>query len=32
MRVQRTLPHTKVNITLLRDGQKIVVPVTLGKN
>jgi membrane-associated protease RseP (regulator of RpoE activity) len=32
MRVRRTLPHTKVNITLFRDGQKIVVPVTLGKN
>ena len=32
MRVRRTLPHTKVNIRLLRDGQKMVIPVTLGKN
>ena len=32
MRVRRTLPHTKVNIKLLRDGQKMVIPVTLGKN
>lgn len=32
MRVRRTFPHTKVNITLLRDGQKMVIPVTLGRN
>jgi len=32
MRVQRTLPHAKVNIGLVRDGQKTVIPVTLGKN
>jgi S1-C subfamily serine protease len=32
MRVRRTLPHTKVNITLIRDGQKMLIPVTLGKN
>jgi membrane-associated protease RseP (regulator of RpoE activity) len=30
-RVRRTLPHTKVNVTLLRAGQKMVIPVTLGK-
>ena len=32
MRVRRTLPHTKVDITLLREGQKMIIPVTLGKN
>ena len=31
-RVRRTLPHTKVNIALLREGQKMIIPVTLGKN
>lgn len=32
MRVRRTLPHTKIDITLLRDGQKMIIPVTLGRN
>lgn len=32
MRVRRTLPYTTVNIALLRDGQKMVVPVKIGKN
>jgi membrane-associated protease RseP (regulator of RpoE activity) len=31
MRVRRTLPYTTVNITVLRDGKKIVVPVKIGK-
>jgi membrane-associated protease RseP (regulator of RpoE activity) len=31
MRVRRTIPYTTVNITVLRDGQKIVVPVRIGK-
>jgi len=31
MRVRRTVPYTTVNITLIRDGQKIVVPVKIGK-
>lgn len=32
MRVRRTIPYTTVNIALLRDGQKMVVPVKIGKN
>jgi membrane-associated protease RseP (regulator of RpoE activity) len=32
MRVKRTIPYTTVNIALLRDGKKIVIPVKLGKN
>jgi len=32
MRVRRTIPYTVVNITLLRAGQKMVVPVKIGKN
>ena len=31
MRVRRTIPYTTVNITLLRDGQKLVIPVKIGK-
>jgi S1-C subfamily serine protease len=31
MRVRRTIPYTTVNITVVRDGQKIVVPVKIGK-
>jgi hypothetical protein len=31
MRVRRTVPYTTVNITLVREGQKIVVPVKIGK-
>ena len=31
-RVRRALPHTSVNITVLREGQRLVIPVTLGKN
>jgi serine protease Do len=31
MRVRRTVPYTTVNITLIREGQKIVVPVKIGK-
>jgi S1-C subfamily serine protease len=31
MRVRRTVPYTPVNITVIRDGQKIVVPVKIGK-
>jgi serine protease Do len=31
-RVRRTIPYTTVNITLLRDGQKMVIPVKIGKN
>ena len=31
MRVRRTIPYTTVNITVLRDGKKIVVPVKIGK-
>jgi len=31
MRVRRTVPYTTVNITVIRDGQKIVVPVKIGK-
>jgi membrane-associated protease RseP (regulator of RpoE activity) len=31
MRVRRTIPKTTVNITLLRDGQKMVIPVRIGK-
>jgi S1-C subfamily serine protease len=31
MRVRRTIPYTTVNITLLRDLQKIVIPVKIGK-
>jgi len=31
MRVRRTIPYTLVNITLLRDGQKTVIPVKIGK-
>jgi membrane-associated protease RseP (regulator of RpoE activity) len=31
MRVRRTIPYTTVNITLLRDGQKMVIPVKIGK-
>ena len=31
-RVRRTLPYTTVNIALLRDGQKMVIPVKVGKN
>jgi hypothetical protein len=31
MRVQRTVPYTTVNITVLRDGQKLVIPVRIGK-
>jgi len=30
-RVRRAVPHASVNITVLRDGQKLVIPVTLGK-
>jgi S1-C subfamily serine protease len=31
MRVRRTIPYTTVNITLLREGQKMVIPVRIGK-
>ena len=31
-RVRRAIPHTSVNITVLREGQRLVIPVTLGKN
>ncbi len=31
MRVRRTIPYTTVNITVLRDGQKMVIPVRIGK-
>ena len=31
MRVRRTIPYTTVNIALLREGKKIVVPVKIGK-
>ncbi|HYX28169.1 MAG TPA: PDZ domain-containing protein [Pyrinomonadaceae bacterium] len=31
MRVRRTIPYTTVNITLLREGQKMVIPVKIGK-
>jgi membrane-associated protease RseP (regulator of RpoE activity) len=31
MRVRRTVPYSNVNITLLRDGLKMVVPVRIGK-
>ena len=31
MRVRRTIPYTTVNITVLRDGKKVVVPVNIGK-
>ena len=31
-RVRRALPHTSVNITVLREGQRLVIPVTMGKN
>ncbi len=31
-RVQRAIPYTTVNITLLRDGQKMVIPIKVGKN
>jgi hypothetical protein len=31
MRVRRTVPYTTVNITLIREGQKMVVPVKIGK-
>jgi hypothetical protein len=30
-RVRRTIPYTTVNITVIRDGKKIVVPVNIGK-
>lgn len=30
-RVRRTVPYTTVNITVLRDGQKMVIPVRIGK-
>ena len=31
MRVRRTIPYTTVNITVLREGQKMVIPVRIGK-
>jgi serine protease Do len=31
MRVRRTVPYTTVNITVLRDGVKLVIPVKIGK-
>jgi membrane-associated protease RseP (regulator of RpoE activity) len=31
MRVRRTLPYTTVNITVIRDGKKLVIPVKIGK-
>jgi len=31
MRVRRTVPYTTVNITLLRDAVKMVIPVKIGK-
>src|SRR6185503_15577133 len=31
MRVRRTIPYTTVNITVLREGKKLVVPVKIGK-
>ena len=31
MRVRRTIPKTTVKITVLRDGQKMVIPVTMAK-
>ena len=31
MRVRRTIPYTTVNITVIRDGQKMVIPVKVGK-
>ena len=31
-RVRRAIPHTSVNITVLREGQRLVIPVTMGKN
>ena len=30
-RVRRTIPYTTVNITLLREGQKMVIPVKIGR-
>ena len=30
-RVRRAIPYTTVNITLLREGQKLVIPVKIGK-
>src|SRR6185436_5020538 len=30
-RVRRTIPYTMVNITVLREGQKMVIPVRIGK-
>ena len=30
-RVRRATPHSSVNITVLRDGQRLVIPVTIGK-
>jgi S1-C subfamily serine protease len=31
MRVRRTIPYTTVNITVIRDGKKLVIPVKIGK-
>lgn len=31
-RIRRTIPYTTVNMTLLREGQKMVIPVKIGKD